>query len=185
MSEKDSQGQPACLPFLVLYKDRLLLTRLESIFVRKKKHLFSTPVPPLLGHPGSRRCPGSFLQYYRCSGSLALPLRARRREPVGGAGGPSPALVCLAHGLCLALSGAGRAVQALQLYLGNPSWPGSSCGEHRAALLFQALSCRGRGSLCALARALQHRRRVFSLFSILSCCCSSLCTAEAKWPPCS
>lgn len=40
LSEKDSQGQPACLPFLVLYKDRLLLTRLESIFVRKKSIFF-------------------------------------------------------------------------------------------------------------------------------------------------
>lgn len=48
---------------------------------------------------------------------------------MGGAGGPSPALVSLTHRLSLALSGAGSAVQALQLYLENSSWPRSSCWE--------------------------------------------------------
>lgn len=143
--------RPACLlAFSSFIQRQATADETRVYFCTKEKHLFSTPVPPLLGHPGSRRCPGPFLQYYRCSGRLALPLRARRREPVGGAGGPSPALVSLAHGLCLALSGAGWAVQALQLYLENPSWPGSSCGEHQARLLFQALSCRGRRELLCL-----------------------------------
>ena len=58
-------------------------------------------------------------------------------------------------------------------------------GATRPALLFQALSCRGSpGASVLVARALQQQRRVLSLSSVLSCCCSSLRTAEARWLPC-
>lgn len=179
------QGRPACLPFLVLYKDRLLLTRLKSIFVRKKKHLFSTPVPPLLGRPGSRRCPGSFLQYYRCSGSLALPLRARaqRRGPVGGAGGPSPALLSHPPSPWLRV-GRARPCKPCSSIWKTPAGPGAAAGSHQARLAIPGPQLSGvTGSFCACS-ALCSTSVGFSLavFPILSAAAPHLVLLRPSGP---
>lgn len=182
------QGRPACLPFLVLYKDRLLLTRLKSIFVRKKKHLFSTPVPPLLGRPGSRRCPGSFLQYYRCSGSLALPLRAQaqRRGPVGGAGGPSPALVSHTPSPWLRVGRAQPCKPCSSIWK-TPAGPGAAAGSHQARLAIPGPQLSGvTGSFCACS-ALCSTSVGFSLavFPILSAAAPHLVLLRPSGSPCS
>ena len=127
--------------------------RLESIFIRKRKHLFSKPVPPLLGRPGSRRCPVSFLQYYRCSGSSALFLRAPGlpgENPWGAGRGASPTLVSLTHSLSLALRGRAGQCDPRSSIWKTPAGPGAAAGSHRAHPAIPGPQLSGvTGSFCA------------------------------------
>lgn len=97
-------------------------------------------------------------------------LASVRREPVGGAGGPSPALFSLTHRLSLALSGAARQCKPCGSIWKTPAGPGAAAGSHQAHLAIPGPQLSGvAGSFCACSpRSAAPGLGFVSLSSILS-----------------
>lgn len=143
-------------------------------------------MPPLLRCPGSRRCPVSFLQYYRCHWEVwvgdqpwsHLPCWALARCPARPSRSSRPKQGwALSKGVC-------RAAQPPRSISRTPAGPQSSCWSPRAYPLFQALSCWGHwGSLCYKLTLQQTVLDFIPWSQFPLCCCFSCRTVETSLHP--
>lgn len=130
----------------------------------ERESIFSKPVPPLLGRPESRRCPVSFLQYYRCHWRAGQGISLGHLSHAGlwlsawpGSPGPSKG--------GRSLRGCAGQVNP-QVYFENSSWSPEQLLEPLSCPLFQALSCWGTRLLCAPSSLCSNSAGLYSVFSI-------------------